>query len=160
MISRREWLRITASGLALGTASATRLLALAPAKEATVYKDASCGCCKKWVEHMEKSGWTVTAHDVPDVDVYKKKYGVPDESRVVSHRDRDGRLRGRGTRARGRDRQARRSAAGRRDRARRARDGAGITGHGNRSRPTSTTSSAFDKYGKDQGLREPIAHVR
>src|SRR6478672_2821540 len=78
MISRREMLRITASGLALGTASASRLLALAPAKEATVYKDASCGCCKKWVEHMEKSGWTVTAHDVPDVGVYKKKYGVPD----------------------------------------------------------------------------------
>ncbi len=78
MISRREMLRITASGLALGTASASSLLALAPAKEATVYKDASCGCCRKWVEHMEKSGWTVTAHDVPDVGVYKKKYGVPD----------------------------------------------------------------------------------
>ena len=78
MISRREWLRITASGLALGTASASRLLALAPAKEATVYKDANCGCCKKWVEHMEKSGYKVTAHDVPDVAVYKKRYGVPD----------------------------------------------------------------------------------
>jgi hypothetical protein len=78
MISRREWLRITASGLALGTAGATRLFALPPVKEATVYKSASCGCCKKWVEHMEKSGWKVTAHDVPDVDVYKKKYGVPD----------------------------------------------------------------------------------
>jgi len=79
MISRREWLRITASGLALGTASASSLLALAPAKEATVYKDANCGCCKKWVDHMQKSGWTVTAHDVPDVAAYKKKYGVPDK---------------------------------------------------------------------------------
>jgi len=78
MISRREWLRITASGLALGTAGASRLLALAPTKEATVYKDAQCGCCKKWVEHMQKSGWTVTSHDVPDVDVYKKRYGVPE----------------------------------------------------------------------------------
>jgi hypothetical protein len=78
MISRREWLRLTAGGLALGSAGATRLLALAPAKEATVYKDASCGCCKKWVEHMQKNGWTVTAHDVPDVNAYKKKYGVPD----------------------------------------------------------------------------------
>ena len=77
MISRREWLRVTASSLALGTVGASRLLALAPAKQATVYKSASCGCCKKWVEHMEKNGWTVTSHDVPDVDVYKKKYGVP-----------------------------------------------------------------------------------
>jgi len=78
MISRRDWLRMTASGLALGTASASRVLALAPAKEATVYKDAGCGCCKKWVEHMQKSGWTVTAHDVPDVGVYKRRYGVPE----------------------------------------------------------------------------------
>ena len=78
MISRREWLRITTGGLALGGISATRLLALAPAKEATVYKSATCGCCKKWVEHMEKSGYKVTAHDVPDVAVYKKRYGVPE----------------------------------------------------------------------------------
>ena len=78
MISRREWLRLTAGGLALGGMSASRLLALPPAKEATVYKSATCGCCKKWVEHMEKSGYKVTAHDVPDVAVYKKRYGVPD----------------------------------------------------------------------------------
>jgi hypothetical protein len=77
MISRREWLRLTAGGLALGTAGATRLLALAPAKEATVYKSASCGCCKKWVEHMQKAGYKVTVHDVPDVDIYKKRYAVP-----------------------------------------------------------------------------------
>ena len=30
------------------------------------------------MEHLEKSGYTVTSHDVPDVNVYKKKYGVPD----------------------------------------------------------------------------------
>jgi hypothetical protein len=78
MISRREWLRITVGGLALGGMSASRLLALPAAKEATVYKSATCGCCKKWVEHMEKSGYKVTAHDVPDVTVYKKRYGVPD----------------------------------------------------------------------------------
>jgi hypothetical protein len=78
MISRRDWLRITAGGLALGTAGATRLAALAaPAKEATVYKSATCGCCKKWVEHLEKNGYTVTPHDVADINVYKKKYGVP-----------------------------------------------------------------------------------
>ena len=78
MISRREWLRITAGGLVLGGASATRLLAQAqPKLEATVYKSPTCGCCTKWVEHMKKSGFTVTAHDVNDVDSFKKKYGVP-----------------------------------------------------------------------------------
>lgn len=78
MVSRRDWLRITAGSLALGTTSATRLFAFPPAKEATVYKSASCGCCKKWVEHMQKNGYKVTAHDVPDVDIYKKRYAVPD----------------------------------------------------------------------------------
>ncbi|HEX6050367.1 MAG TPA: DUF411 domain-containing protein [Gemmatimonadaceae bacterium] len=78
MISRREWLRITAGGMAFGVAGASRLLASAPAKEATVYKSATCGCCKKWVEHLQAAGYKVTSHDVPDVNVYKKKYGVPD----------------------------------------------------------------------------------
>lgn len=78
MISRREWLRMTAGGLTLGGMSASELFALASAKEATVYKTPSCGCCKKWVEHLEKSGYKVTAHDVADVGPYKKRYGVPD----------------------------------------------------------------------------------
>ena len=78
MISRRDWLRITAGGLALGTTSATRLFALARAKEATVYKSPSCGCCKKWVEHMQKSGYNVTVHDMEDVAPIKKRYAVPD----------------------------------------------------------------------------------
>jgi hypothetical protein len=79
MISRREWLRITAGGVALGGVSAARLLAVPPAKQATVYKSPTCGCCRKWVEHLQKSGYTVTSHDVPDVNVYKKRYAVPDE---------------------------------------------------------------------------------
>ena len=43
----------------------------------TVYKDASCGCCKKWVEHMQASGFTVDAHDSADMDAVKDHYGVP-----------------------------------------------------------------------------------
>jgi hypothetical protein len=43
----------------------------------TVYKDPSCGCCKKWVEHMQKSGFAVTAHDSADMDAIKDHYGVP-----------------------------------------------------------------------------------
>ncbi|MDQ2768088.1 MAG: DUF411 domain-containing protein [Gemmatimonadota bacterium] len=43
----------------------------------TVYKDPSCGCCKAWVTHMEKSGFVVTAHDNSDMDAIKDHYGVP-----------------------------------------------------------------------------------
>ena len=76
MISRRDWLLVTASGVALGTLSARHLVAAPAAKQATVYKSATCGCCKKWVEHMQKAGYTVTSNDVPDVNVYKKRYAV------------------------------------------------------------------------------------
>jgi hypothetical protein len=81
MISRRDWLRVTAGSLALGAAGASRLAAAAvpPAKELTVWKTPTCGCCKGWVAHMEKAGYRVTAHDVDTVEPYKKKYGVPAE---------------------------------------------------------------------------------
>lgn len=43
----------------------------------TVYKDAACGCCKKWVEHMQAGGFTVDVHDSADMDAIKDHYGVP-----------------------------------------------------------------------------------
>lgn len=45
----------------------------------TVYKSASCGCCKKWVEHVEKAGFRVTVKDVPDANLgsIKADLGLP-----------------------------------------------------------------------------------
>ena len=48
----------------------------------TVYKDASCGCCKKWIEHMQASGFTIDAHDSADMDAVKDHYGVPSGVRL------------------------------------------------------------------------------
>ena len=42
-----------------------------------VYKSASCGCCRNWVEHMQKAGFTVVVHDVDDVQPMKDASGVP-----------------------------------------------------------------------------------
>lgn len=47
------------------------------ATEIAVYKSPTCGCCKKWVEHMRANGFTVKAYDVEDVTPYKKASGVP-----------------------------------------------------------------------------------
>lgn len=47
------------------------------AAEVVVYKSATCGCCKKWVEHMRANGFDVKAHDVKDVVTYKTRFGVP-----------------------------------------------------------------------------------
>lgn len=45
----------------------------------TVYKSASCGCCKAWVAHMEEAGFTVEAHDVDDLPAVKVEHGVRPE---------------------------------------------------------------------------------
>ncbi|MGI9037363.1 MAG: DUF411 domain-containing protein [Gemmatimonadota bacterium] len=45
----------------------------------TVYKSATCGCCKSWVAHMEAAGFTVEAHDVDDLPAVKVEHGVRPE---------------------------------------------------------------------------------
>lgn len=81
MFSRREWIRTAVLG-AVMTVSAQRVTALAAAQapgpqDLTVYKDAGCGCCKLWVEHMKSAGFSVTAHDVSDINAVKRDMGVP-----------------------------------------------------------------------------------
>lgn len=43
-----------------------------------VYKSATCGCCKDWVEHLRANGFEVRAHDVADPAAYRARYGVPE----------------------------------------------------------------------------------
>ena len=42
-----------------------------------VYKSPTCGCCVKWVAHLQQHGLTVRTTDVPDPSVIKMKVGVP-----------------------------------------------------------------------------------
>lgn len=42
----------------------------------TVYKTATCGCCKDWVKHLEANGFRVDSHDVVDLDRIKSNLGV------------------------------------------------------------------------------------
>ena len=44
----------------------------------TVYKSPSCGCCGKWVEHVEKHGFTVKVVPTADMMALKTRLGVPD----------------------------------------------------------------------------------
>lgn len=48
------------------------------AAEFTVYKSPSCGCCSKWVDHLQANGHTVAAKNIENVDVIKKMSGVPE----------------------------------------------------------------------------------
>ncbi|MFA7625096.1 MAG: DUF411 domain-containing protein, partial [Pusillimonas sp.] len=43
----------------------------------TVYQDPNCGCCSGWVQHMESSGFSVTAIKTTDMASHKARLGVP-----------------------------------------------------------------------------------
>jgi hypothetical protein len=49
----------------------------APPLKVTVYKDPSCGCCKKWVAHLSANGFAPVVHDRSDMDSLKNSLGVP-----------------------------------------------------------------------------------
>ena len=59
--SRRQLLQISAVATLLPLMGMARAQSALPQVE--VWKDASCGCCKDWIAHMEKNGFRVRAHE-------------------------------------------------------------------------------------------------
>ena len=43
-----------------------------------VFKSPSCGCCEKWIEHLQQNGFKVKAQNVSDVSAMRKTMGLPD----------------------------------------------------------------------------------
>jgi len=64
--------------LTTGAATPSRVGADPKQPVITVYKDASCGCCKSWIEHLIKHGYRVDAKDSPDMTEIKRSLGVPE----------------------------------------------------------------------------------
>ena len=42
-----------------------------------VYKSPTCGCCTKWVDHMQAAGFKVSVENVVDMASVKERTGVP-----------------------------------------------------------------------------------
>jgi hypothetical protein len=63
-----------------GDAQSSERVALAgpPADTLVVYKSPTCGCCSKWVDHVEQNGFAVVAHDISDQELaaLKPQLGV------------------------------------------------------------------------------------
>ncbi len=51
------------------------------AENLVVYKSPTCGCCKKWVQHMRDAGFSVEVHEQYNVTPKKDEYGVPQRLR-------------------------------------------------------------------------------
>lgn len=43
----------------------------------TVYRSATCGCCKGWIAHLEEHNFDVKDVTVEDVNAYKQEFKVP-----------------------------------------------------------------------------------
>ena len=69
---------VAAAAVAFATVSSTRS-ETAMAAEITVYKSPSCGCCSKWIEHLEANGFTVKTEDVADINAIKSEFGISRE---------------------------------------------------------------------------------
>ncbi|MEO6235531.1 MAG: DUF411 domain-containing protein [Vicinamibacterales bacterium] len=67
--------------IAVAAASATAQSTAATAKKPhlEVYKSPTCGCCAKWVEHVNGAGFTSSVTNLPDMAAIKTKHGVPAE---------------------------------------------------------------------------------
>ena len=62
--------------LIAGTAFVTLSSRDAGALEITVYKSPTCGCCSKWIDHLEANGFEVVAHDMGNMASVKIENGI------------------------------------------------------------------------------------
>ena len=68
----------------LAAAAGLSTLAVLPTRAASswppvdVFKSATCGCCKAWVEHLKAAGFDVRVTDVDDTTAARKRLGMPD----------------------------------------------------------------------------------
>jgi hypothetical protein len=64
----------------LGMTSVLHVGAIQAAEQkVTVYKTPTCGCCKKWVSHLEENGFEVETVDLRDLRMIKNMSGVKPE---------------------------------------------------------------------------------
>ncbi len=75
-MERRDFLRTTL-GATIAAAAFRTLGAQGALPPMTVYKSASCGCCKGWVEHARGAGFTVRTVDTEDLAGVKREMGIP-----------------------------------------------------------------------------------
>ena len=53
------------------------IFAMAELPTVQVFKSATCGCCVRWISHLEEHGFTVTATDIGDMSKVKVENDVP-----------------------------------------------------------------------------------
>lgn len=62
--------------LALSALFVTTLAQAATPTTIDVHRDANCGCCKKWISHLQDNGFKVNDHVEADMASVKQRLGV------------------------------------------------------------------------------------
>lgn len=77
-MKRLQYVLLAAAALAVPAVAAQRA-ASGPAERQpiTVYRTATCGCCAKWVSHLEGAGFKPDVHIVDRTDTSPAGKGVP-----------------------------------------------------------------------------------
>lgn len=69
---------ILATGSGDGADASATVAELPPeAREVTVYKSPTCGCCSLWAEHLAAAGFRVHVEDRVEMIPVKREHGVP-----------------------------------------------------------------------------------
>lgn len=72
VLDRRQWL-----AAAFGTLFVSRAAASPVRQTVAVRKQPGCGCCDKWVTHLEAAGFEATVVEDPALDAFRDRLGVP-----------------------------------------------------------------------------------
>ena len=77
LMRRRDFLRTAAAALpAVGLAAAGCSTAEAQTGHVVVHKEATCGCCSIWMQHLQAAGFTTEAFDYDDLSALKAQHGI------------------------------------------------------------------------------------
>jgi len=76
-MTRRTWMAQVAVAVPAAAMAPLVTLGAQTKTPITIYKDPGCGCCEKWVAHMNANGFVATVHDTADMKPIKARYKVP-----------------------------------------------------------------------------------
>lgn len=68
---------VAAIVLSVGVIAGVIVTAQSSSPTIVVYKTPTCGCCSKWVEHLQANGFTVMAQNRDDLTPIRRQHGVP-----------------------------------------------------------------------------------
>jgi hypothetical protein len=76
---RAKTIAVLLAAIALSHSAVAQTKTAVAKPHVTVYKTLTCGCCGKWVEHIQASGFAATTTNLPDLAAIKAKHRVPAE---------------------------------------------------------------------------------